>query len=132
MDSRKTLVILAGMLAASSAHSSQIKRLSLDKLNSSAKAIVLAKVVRVKPVALDSRTDLIPWDRVILRVVSAVRGTFRRGTIELLLQCRGVKGFDPELKPGDVGVFFLKEIKGGKARLAYWGSVALFKRQNFD
>jgi cyclophilin family peptidyl-prolyl cis-trans isomerase len=39
--------------------------------------------------------------------------------------------FDPSLKPGDMGVFFLKEISQSTAKLAYAGSVALFPKPNF-
>ena len=43
----------------------------------------------------------------------------------------GLKDFDPELKVGDKGVFFLTRNKG-KFEKAYWGSIAIFPKDNFE
>ena len=45
----------------------------------------------------------------------------------------GLNDFDPALKKGDSGVFFLKLRKQeGEVEKAYWGSVATFPKNHFD
>ena len=45
----------------------------------------------------------------------------------------GLKDFDPSLKKGDTGVFFLKlREQEGQVEKAYWGSVATFQKNHFD
>ena len=45
----------------------------------------------------------------------------------------GLKDFDPSLKKGDTGVFFLKlREQEGQVEKTYWGSVATFQKNHFD
>ena len=72
-------------------------------------------------------------DHVTIHVNSVLRGTWKEKTYHLTLSPRGLTGFDPELKKGDVGVFFMKrDTETGKVVLAYWGGVALFTRNYFQ
>jgi len=64
-------------------------------------------------------------------VASVLKGKVKGEKVKVTLQPRGVMGFDPELKAGDTGVFFLREITRSGAKLAYWGSVAVFGMPRF-
>ena len=67
-----------------------------------------------------------------IRVVSVLKGTMEQKSLTLILQNRGVKDFDPELNPDDTGVFFLRDVQDTRAKLAYWGSIAIFQKPNFE
>ncbi|HUW17718.1 MAG TPA: peptidylprolyl isomerase [Sedimentisphaerales bacterium] len=109
---------------------SDIKHLELAELPSRAEVVALAKVVKVQEKALDSRKP-VPYDEVTIKVASVIKGKLERNEVTVLLQPRGEKGFDPALKVGDTGVFFLREVSQSQAKLAYWGSVAVFQKPNF-
>ncbi|MDA7915810.1 hypothetical protein N9B94_01080 [Verrucomicrobia bacterium] len=72
-------------------------------------------------------------DRVTIGVDAYLKGEGTQAVYTFTLFTRGgLKDFDPSLKKGDSGVFFLKIRKAdGKAEKAYWGSVATFDRNNF-
>jgi len=124
--SMAVVAILLGTLA----YASKIQRLELAKLPARAEVIALAKVLKVEEKSLDSRVPT-PYDEVTVMVASVLKGSIKQGEIKVILQPRGVKGFDPVLKVGDIGVFFLREVSESEAKLAYWGSVAVFQRLNF-
>jgi len=112
------------------AFGSQIQRLELAELAKRAEAVVLAKVTEVQKKAAGSEGEKV-FDDVTIQIASVVKGKVGQEELTVGLQPRGVKGFDPALKAGDVGVFFLKEIKGSRAKLAYWGGVAVFGKPYF-
>ncbi|MBW8001137.1 MAG: hypothetical protein FVQ80_03840 [Planctomycetes bacterium] len=110
---------------------SQISKFDLAKLPDRAEVIALAKVTKIEKKELDSRRPT-PYDEVTIKIASVLKGKVSRDHISLVLQSRGVKGFDPALNVGDTGVFFLRELNGSKAKLAYWGSIAVFQKPYFD
>ncbi len=121
---------LVAILLGTLAYASKIQRLELAKLPARAEVIALAKVLRVEEKSLDSRVPA-PYDEVTIMVASVLKGSIKQGEIKVILQPRGLKGFDPVLKVGDIGVFFLREVSESEAKLAYWGSVAVFQKLNF-
>jgi cyclophilin family peptidyl-prolyl cis-trans isomerase len=86
--------------------------------------VTLAEVTDVNNQSADS-------DEVTLKVASVIKGKLGRNEVKVVLQPRGLKGFDPALKVGDMGVFFLREVVESQAKLAYWGAAAVFARPNF-
>ena len=122
----KYLLGLAFCLFAATTFASQINRISLSELESKATYIVLAKVTkRVK----DGNQD-----HVTIKVDSYLKGKSPQDVYTLTLVSRGgLKDFDPSLKKGDSGVFFLKLKKQeGQVEKAYWGGVATFPKNHFD
>ena len=109
----------------------EIFQMEIGELAEQTEVIVIAKVIKVDSLALDDRKP-IPYDEIIIQTRSIIKGEIKEPNLKLVLQSRGVKGFDPELKTGDFGVFSLKDIKDGTAKLAYWGSIAVFEKQNFQ
>ena len=118
------VLILTLIIAASSA--SEIARITLADLEKKAEIIVLAQVTNV---VRDG--DL---DEVTIEVDSYLKGKNPRTSYTITLVSRGgLKDFDPALKKGQSGVFFLKPKKQeGKVEKAYWGGVATFPRDHFD
>jgi hypothetical protein len=100
------------------------------ELTEQSDVIVIAQVVSVDSLALDKRKP-IPYDEVVIRISSFIKGNIEDKEMNLILQPRGVKGFDPQLNVGETGIFFLKDIEHGTARLTYWGSVAIFEKNHF-
>ncbi len=127
-----TVISVVGfaVLPGTKTYASQINRLELAELVSRAQAITLAKVVKVGKKSLDSQNPT-PYDEVTITVASVLKGEIKQKELKIILQPRGVKDFDPALKIGDTGVFFLRDIKESKAKLAYWGSAAVFQKDNF-
>jgi hypothetical protein len=128
--SKILLIAVVAILFGTLAYASQIRQLELAELPSRSHVIVLAKILRVDKISLDSRVPT-PDDKVTIKVASALKGSIKQDEVEVLLQPRGVKDFDPTLKVGDTGVFFLREVGELEAKLAYWGSVAIFQKPNF-
>ena len=105
---------------------STINRITLSELESKATCIVLAKVMKVEQ---DGTRD-----HVTIKIDSYLKGKSSQTVYTFTLVTRGgLKDFDPALKKGDTGVFFLKLKKQeGKVEKAYWGSIATFKKNHFD
>jgi hypothetical protein len=105
---------------------SQIQRITLAELESKADYIVLGKVTKV---VLDGDQD-----QVTIQVASYLKGKSKHDAFSFTLVTRGgLKDFDPALKEGASGVFFLKATgKPSEATKAYWGSIATFPQDHFD
>ena len=110
---------------------SQINRLDVQDLEKQSEAIVLAEVVDVAALALDDRRP-IPFDSVKVKIGAILKGRVESKTLLLTLQPRGVKDFDPSLRVGEKGVFFLKDLCGTQAKLTFFGSAAVFGKDNFS
>jgi hypothetical protein len=105
---------------------SSINRITLSELQEKADLIVLAKVINLEQ---DGNLDI-----VTISVDSYLKGNNPQKDYSFTLVTRGgLKDFDPSLKKGDTGVFFLKlkKMKEGVEK-AYWGSVAVFPKNHFD
>ena len=72
-------------------------------------------------------------DYVTIQVASYLKGSSGQTVYTFTLITRGgLKDFDPPLKKGDTGVFFLKrKEQKGQVEKAYWGSVATFQKNHF-
>lgn len=107
-------------------HSSEIRRITLAQLQKKADIIVLAEVTDVK-----AEKNI---DTVTIKVGSYLKGGQDQTMYTFTLVTRGgLKDFDPALKKGDTGVFFLKSTKRkGEVKKAYWGSIATFTENNFE
>jgi hypothetical protein len=114
------------LLLVSTASASEINPLDLSALAGKAEVIVVGHVEGVKRLD-DSR------DEVTVRIADVLKGNVTGKTVTFPITCRGgLKDFDPELKVGNKGVFFLQGVEEGKSRLAFFGSVAIFaKGENF-
>jgi len=106
------------------AFGSEIKQMELAQLSDSAGVVVLAQVVKVTKISAEA-------DETTIKVGAVLKGKLGTGKLKIVLTTRGVKGFDPAMKVGDTGVFFLKKVKNKEAKLAYPGSVAVFSKPNF-
>jgi hypothetical protein len=108
-----------------SSFASQINRISLSELHSKSDLVVMAQVTEVVKEANQ--------DHVTIQVDSYLKGSNPQKIYTLTLKTRGgLKDFDPSLKKGDTGVFFLKlKEKKGQVEKAYWGSVAIFQKNHF-
>lgn len=116
-----TAVILS-LMPASKAGASQINPLDLSELAGKSEVVVLGHVAGVKRID-DTR------DEITIRIAGVLKGTFAGKTVTFPITCRGgLKDFDPELKAGDKGVFFLGKVEDGRSRLAFFGSVAVFAK----
>lgn len=109
---------------------SQIAQLDLNELLDRTDVILLGKVLKVEEKQLGSSTPP-PFDQITVEVASVLKGKVERHSLNLIIQPRGLKGFDPALNIGDMGMFFLRDVNESNAKLTYWGSVAIFQRQNF-
>lgn len=79
---------------------------------------------------MDIRSDLIVLAKVE-HILSVLKGALDHDEAVALLQVRGgLKEFDPKLKTGDIGVFFLKN-SGTYYRTTHGGSIAIFKKHHF-
>lgn len=107
-----------------SGFASEISRITLAELYEKADLIVMAGVTRVDRAG--------ERDEVTIQVESFLKGNSpdRKYTFTLVSR-GGVKDFDPVMKKGDTGVFFLKQMRKGVEK-AYWGSVAVFVKNNFN
>jgi len=104
---------------------SSIKKITLDDLYLKADLIVIARVIHV-----DTRDN---QDHVTINAVKCLKGTCGENIFSFnLVASGGLKDFDPALRVGDTGVFFLKKSKiKPYIRKAYWGSVATFTKNHF-
>lgn len=120
------LVVLAAAVAGAQekTDANSIKPLELAELISRSEGIALAKVARVAQKDDES-------DEATIEIVSVIKGNVVAKELKLELRARGEKGLDPELKAGQMGVFFLREITDSTAKLAHAGGVAIFERPNF-
>jgi hypothetical protein len=101
---------------------SQISPLDLSALAGKAEVIVLGHVEGVKRLDDDR-------DEITVRIADVLKGKAADKTVTFPITCRGgLKDFDPELKVGDKGLFFLKAVQDGKSALAFFGSVAIFPK----
>lgn len=105
---------------------SEIDRITLSELHEKADLIVMAGVMQV--------VEEGNQDQVTIKVELYLKGNSPETVYTFTLVTRGgLKDFDPALKKGDTGVFFLKRgKKKGEVEKAYWGSVAVFPKSNFD
>jgi len=108
------------------ASASQISRITLSELHATADLIVLGEVIKL---VQDGNRDHVTIEP---ELYLKGRGSERAYTF-ILISRGGLKDFDPTLKKGDTGVFFLKLGEAdGQAEKAYWGSVATFRKNHFD
>lgn len=108
-----------------SGFASQIPKISLSELYAKADLIVMGAVSAVTPAENQ--------DTVTIRVDSSLKGENIQEAYTFTLITRGgLKDFDPCLRKGDTGIFFLK-WKGPKNQVekAYWGSIAIFQKNHF-
>ena len=118
-------LMLALCLAGMPATASSINKITLAELQSRADIIVMGKVSKlVKTGSVDTVT---------VEVAVGLKGDRPNSHYTFTLVTRGgLKDFDPALKVGDSGVFFLKSDTNGKTVKAYWGGVAIFPKNHFD
>ena len=116
------LALGVSLIAVLTPRASQINPLDLSALGGKAEVIVVGHVEAVKRLD-DSR------DEITVRIADVLKGKVAGKTVTFPITCRGgLKDFDPELKAGDKGVFFLQAVTDGKSRLAFFGSVATFAK----
>lgn len=123
---RITGLVLLMLTTSTAGFASEISRITLAELQAKASIVVLAKVTKVV-----AEGDA---DHVTIRVDSYLKGESPQTVYMFTLVTRGgLKDFDPSLKKGDSGVFFLKAMKlEGQVDKAYWGGVAVFPKNHFD
>jgi hypothetical protein len=111
---------------ATTASASAIEPITLTELYDKADLIVMAQVLNV--VAKEDR------DEVTIKPEVFLKGEGEQSEYTFNLISRGgLKDFDPALYKGDTGVFFLKrKLFSGQVEKAWWGSVAVFVKNNFD
>jgi hypothetical protein len=121
--------LVASLLAVAAlsipAVASQIDPITLKELESRATHVVLGKVTKVE----ENRNE----DIVTVEVAAFLKGKSEAKSYKFRLVTRGgLKDFDPAVKVGASGVFFLKEQEGTEnATKAYWGSIATFPKDHF-
>ncbi|MDO9577214.1 MAG: hypothetical protein Q7J16_04965 [Candidatus Cloacimonadales bacterium] len=123
---RIAIISSACLFLFSIASTSEISKITLSELQEKADLIVLAKVIE-----LEIYRD---QDQVTIQVDSFLKGESDKSVFTFTLISRGgLKDFDPALNTGDTGVFFLKlKEKEGEFEKAYWGSIAIFDKDNFE
>lgn len=123
---KKLFVMMVGILCfASAAPASDIALLPLKELPAKANLIVLGEVLGIVP---QNNENL---DTVTIRIHAVLKGEVKLPEATFVLSTRGgLKDFDPQVKPGDMGVFFL-DHQNGAFKKAYWGGIALFTKNNF-
>jgi hypothetical protein len=123
---RITYLVLLVLATATASFASRIARITLAELQAKADIVVMAKVTK-----LVAEGDI---DHVTIKVDSYLKGHSPQTVYTFTLVTRGgLKDFDPSLKKGDSGVFFLKPRKQeGEVEKAYWGGVAVFPKDHFD
>ena len=125
MRKKYSFALILFVLTATS-FASQITRITLAELQSKADLVVMGKVTQLVQEGNQ--------DHVTIQVDSYLKGKSPQSIYTFTLVTRGgLKDFDPSLKKGDSGVFFLKTRKmEGKVEKAYWGSVATFPKNHFE
>ncbi len=120
-----SLLLLSVVFFTASVYASRIMRLPLKELPGKSNSIVLGEVVKVVP------QDNENLDTVTIRIDAVLKGELEDKEATFILSTRGgLKDFDPQLKVGNQGVFFLIK-KNGTFEKAYWGSMAIFPKNNF-
>jgi hypothetical protein len=119
------LLLIPAMLAVS-VFASEIGPITLSELYNKADLIVMAQVSKV-----EAKGD---EDQVTITPELYLKGDGAGTDYTFTLVTRGkLKDFDPALTAGDTGVFFLKrKSQAGQVEKAWWGSVAVFVKNNFD
>ena len=112
------------------APASQLVPFELSNLITESELVVVAEVAAVSPIEIDSRTPT-PFDQVELNIAGVIKGELEESVLSIVLEPRGVRGFDPSLTVGDSGVFFLRKATDGRTRPVTFGAVALFGNRNF-
>ena len=122
----KLFIITFSLMLALNSQASQIHAIPLTKVEKFSNLIVLGKVTNVVKDGIQ--------DTVTIEASCFLKGTSKAKKFSFTLTTRGgLKDFDPALKVGQSGVFFLnhKEEKGQTAK-AYWGSIATFSKDAFE
>jgi hypothetical protein len=130
MTKRIAISVAFAGLSVTFAWASQLVPFELSKLSSTSEIVVVARVAKVTPVELDSRKPT-PFDQVELIVATVLKGSLQKSKLTIVLEPRGVRDFDPSLKPGDSGVFFLRKNSNQQFRPITAGAVAMFENKNF-
>jgi len=114
------------LVFAANGFASQINRITLSELHAKADLIVMAEVTKL--------VEEGNQDHVTIKTELYLKGKSPQTVYTFTLVTRGgLKDFDPSLKEGDSGVFFLKLRKQkGQVEKAYWGSIATFQKNHFD
>ena len=125
MCRRIVLLVLLLLVPATSGSASEISKITLSELHTRSDLISMGEVVE-----LVRKAD---QDLVTIRSDVHLKGESSQTTYTFKLVTRGgLKDFDPSLRIGDTGVFFLKFRKEeGPVEKAYWGSVATFQKNHF-
>ncbi|MEW6076310.1 MAG: hypothetical protein AB1724_00715 [Thermodesulfobacteriota bacterium] len=118
-------VLIPAVLAVT-AFASSIGPITLTELYDKADLIVMAQVLNVA-----AKGD---QDEVTIKPEVFLKGEGEQAEYTFTLISRGtLEDFDPALSKGDTGVFFLKrKLFLGQVEKAWWGSVAVFVKNNFD
>ena len=113
------------LIFATSIFASQISRITLSELYVKSDLIVMAEVVKLVKKGNQ--------DHVTIKTDLYMKGKSSQRVYTFNLVTRGgLKDFDPSLKKGDTGVFFLiLREQEGQVEKTYWGSVATFQKNNF-
>ena len=121
-----TWLVLLMLATTTTVFASKITRITLAELQAKANIVVMAKVTKVV-----AEGDA---DHVTIKVDSYLKGNGPQNVYMFTLVTRGgLKDFDPVVKEGDSGVFFLKsKIQEGGVEKAYWGGIAIFPKNHFD
>ncbi|MEK7232865.1 MAG: hypothetical protein AAB268_03545 [Elusimicrobiota bacterium] len=126
MSARQKTTVLSLIIVASAAFvcASQILRLPLKELPAKSNIIVIGEVVKVVP---SKETD-----DVTIKIAAVLKGQMKDNKATFILSTHGgLKDFDPQLKVGNKGVFFLVR-NNNTFEKAYWGSIAIFPKDNFN
>lgn len=125
---RKKIICLVVLMLtiATTSFASDIAFITLAELQTKADIVVMAQVTEVV-----AQGDA---DQVTIKIDSYLKGNSPQAVYTFTLVTRGgLKDFDPSLKKGDSGVFFLKlKEQEGKVEKAYWGGVAVFPKNHFN
>ncbi len=114
------------LIFATTGFASQISRITLSELYVKSDLIVMAEVVKLVKNGNQ--------DQVTIKADVHLKGMSSQTVYTFDLFTRGgLKDFDPSLKEGDTGIFFLKiREQDDQVEKAYWGSVATFQKNHFD
>lgn len=120
-----SILLLSVIVLSTFVYGSQIIRLPLKDLPEKSNIVVLGEVVKVVPF----KETL---DTVTINIASVLKGKLKDKEATFILSTRGgLKDFDPQLKVGNKGVFFLVK-NNDHFEKAYWGSIAIFAKDNFE
>ncbi|MDA7916298.1 hypothetical protein N9B94_03595 [Verrucomicrobia bacterium] len=123
------LALAIGFMTGSS-FASQLGMMELPELLEKSELVVVARVEKVSLLKLDSRQPA-PYDEAVLIIANVMKGDPQVKNLTIILEARGVRGFDPSLRIGQSGVFFLQKNSHGRIRTYTPGSIALFENNNF-